>query len=94
MPGTRHFESVTFRLDPALKAALAKLASRDSKSLGALLRDMARERLSAERHRTFEAEAERQSRAAAEAARQPGTEEYAVMRELEHALDESDEAWK
>lgn len=94
MSDTRHYESVTFRLDRGLKAELADLANRDRKSLGALLRDLARDRINAEHHRSFEREARRQSRAAAKLARKPGTDEHAVMREIEAELGEFGSEWK
>lgn len=94
MPDIRHYESITFRLDPGLKAALADLANRDRKSLGALLRDLARDRVDAEHYRSFEREARRQSRVAASMAREPGTDEHTVMREIEAELDEFDGEWK
>lgn len=94
MPDTQHYESITFRLDRGLKAELADLASRDRKSLGALLRDIARDRINAEHHHSFEWEASRQSRAAAKLARKPGTDERAVMREIEAELGEFGGEWK
>ena len=46
--------------------------------------------------RVFEAEAHRQSRAIAERAKDPNSDEYAVMREIEADLDRDDFAgeWK
>lgn len=46
--------------------------------------------------RAFEAEAHRQSRAIAERAKEPNSDEYAVMREIEADLDRDDFAgeWK
>lgn len=87
-------DSVTFRIDPSLKAELSRLAERDRKSLGELLRDLARERVKLEHRRAFEAEARRQSLEAAAAARDPGTDEAAVMRELEADLAEFSDEWK
>jgi hypothetical protein len=84
-------ESVTFRLDPVLKAELIRLAEQDDKSLGELLRELARERVAREQHRRFEVEARRQSAAIAEHATRPGTDEYAIMRELEADLTNLDD---
>lgn len=81
-------ETVTFRIDPALKAALAELAEAESKPVGALLRELVRERVEQQRRRAFEAEARRQSRLIAAAARDPDSDEAAVMRELEASFDE------
>lgn len=84
-------ESVTFRLDPVLKAELMRLAEQDNKSLGELLRELARERVAREQRRLYEAEARRQSLAIAERAARPGTDEYAIMRELEADLTNLDD---
>lgn len=87
-------ESVTFRIDSTLKAELTRLAERDRKTLGELLRELAQERLDREHRRAFEAEARRQSAAIAERARTPGTDEYAIMRELEADLVDHGSEWK
>ncbi len=84
-------ESVTFRLDPVLKAELTRLAERDDKSLGELLRELARERVAREQRHRFEAEARKQSVAIAERAGRPGTDEYTIMRELEADLTSLDD---
>jgi hypothetical protein len=81
-------ETLTFRIDPALKAALAELAEAEAKPVGALLRELVRERIEQTRRREFEAEARRQSRLIAAAARDPDSDEAAVMRELEANFDE------
>lgn len=81
-------ETVTFRIDPALKAALAELAEAESKPVGALLRELVRERVEQQRRREFEAEARRQSRLVAAAAQDPDSDEAAVMREFESNFDE------
>lgn len=99
MPGDRnpsHYqksESVAFRVPASLKADLSRLATRNHQSLGELLRACARQRLALERHRDFKEEAHRQSREAAEAARDSVTDEHAVMRELEAELDEIENGW-
>jgi hypothetical protein len=93
MPRTSS-ETVTFRIDPALKAALADLAEEESKPLGALLRELVRERVAQRRRREFEAEARRQSLEAAALARDPDSDEAAVMRELEADLVEFADEWK
>jgi hypothetical protein len=81
-------ETVTFRIDPGLKAALAKLAEAESKPVGALLRELVRERVEQKRRRELEAEARRQSQLIAAAAQSPDSDEAAVMRELEANFDE------
>ena len=81
-------ETLTFRIDPALKAALAELAQAEAMPVGALLRKLVRERVEQKRRCEFEAEARRQSRLIAAAARDPDSDEAAVMRELEANFDE------
>ncbi len=82
-------ETVTFRIDPELKAALAEIAQRESKPVGELLRELVRERVEQKRRRAFEAEARRQSLEAAAVARDPDSDEAAVMRGLDADLEES-----
>ncbi len=93
MPDIRQHESVTFRVDPGLKAELVALAKRDHRSLGALLRDIARKRIEAEHQRSFAREARRQSLAAARMVREPGADEAAVLRELDADLEAFDREW-
>lgn len=87
-------DTVTFRIDPALKEELTRLAAQDQKTLGALMRDLARERVVVARRRAFEAEARRQAGEAATEARRSGTDEHEVMRELEADLDAFGDEWK
>ena len=87
-------ETVTFRIDPELKAALAEIAERESKPVGELLRELVRDRVEQKRRRAFEAEARRQSLEAAAVARDPNTDEAAVIRELDTDLDEFADKWK
>jgi hypothetical protein len=81
-------ETVTFRIAPALKAAFAEIAEQEHKPLGELLRQMIRELVEQKRRREFEAEARRQSLLLAEAARDPNSDEAAIMRELDANFDE------
>ncbi|MFC0269480.1 hypothetical protein [Kushneria aurantia] len=87
-------DTVTFRIDPGLKAELADIADRHHQSLGELLRNLARDRIAEEHRRAFEAEARRQSLEAAAAARDPQSDEHAVMRDLESDLEEFGDEWK
>jgi predicted transcriptional regulator len=82
-----HGESVTFRIDPALKAELARVAEQDRKSLGELLRELVRDRVAQERRRAFEAEARRQSLLIAERARDPNSDEAEVTRWIAEVTD-------
>jgi hypothetical protein len=73
-------DTVTFRLDPGLKAKLTRLAEQDHKSLGEFLRELAGERVERERRRVFEAEARRQSLLIGAQADDPNSDEAEVMR--------------
>jgi hypothetical protein len=53
-----------------------------------------KQRVEEQRRREFEAEARRQSREAAAAARNPESDEAQTMRELDALLDESASEWK
>jgi predicted transcriptional regulator len=90
----RQDETVTFRIDSTLKAELNRLAAEQHQSLGALIRDLAAQRVLQERRKRFEAEADRQSRAIAAAAKDPSTDEYAVMRELANDLGDFSDEWR
>lgn len=81
-------ETVTFRIAPALKAAFAEIAEQERKPVGELLREMVRARIEQKQRREFEAEARRQSLLLAEAARDPNSDEAAIMRELDANFDE------
>lgn len=80
-------DSITFRVDPALKAELTRLAGQDGKSLGELLRELARQRVATERRHAFEAEARRQSLLIAGRAGDPNSDDAAVMRWIGTAAD-------
>lgn len=87
-------ETLTFRVEPALKHALVKLASEERKPVGELLRELVRERVERRRRRAFEAEALRQSREAATVARNPNSDEAAMLRWLDANLDTLADEWK
>ena len=99
MPRTssnRKGETFTFRLDPALKAALTRSAEDERMQTADLIRQLVRDHLAAKERRAFEAEARRQSLAIAQRARDPDSDEALVLREIEAALDRDDFAseWK
>jgi hypothetical protein len=79
---------ITFRIPPGLKTAFAEIARQEAKPVGELLRDLIRERVRQKERREFEAEARRQCLEIAEAARDPNSDEAAVMRELDANFDE------
>jgi hypothetical protein len=85
---------LTFRIDPALKIELTKIAGQEDKPVGALLRELVQERVDRKRRRAFEAEARRQSLECAAAARDPNSDEAAVMRELEANFEDFAREWK
>jgi hypothetical protein len=86
-------ETLTFRLEPALKVAFIEIAGHEAKPVGALLRELVLDRVERQRARQFAAEARRQSREAAAAARDPASDEAAVMRELDADLEEFADEW-
>jgi hypothetical protein len=90
----RKVETVTFRIDSALKTAFAQIAAEEAKPVGELLRELVRDRVERKARREFEAEARRQSLEAAAAALDPRGEEAAVLRELEAELEEFSDEWK
>ena len=85
---------ITFRIPPALKTAFAEIAREEAKPVGELLRDLIRERVKQKERREFEAEARRECLAINAAARDPNSDEAAVMRELEADLEEFSKEWK
>lgn len=99
MPRTsQHPKETSFnlRLDPALKAAFTEATEAEDKPAAQVIRDFMRAYVRQRQQRAFEAEARRQSREAAARARDPSSDEYAVMREIEAELDRDDFAdeWK
>lgn len=89
-------ETFTFRLDPALKAALRRAAEDEQMQTADLIRQLVRDHLAAKERRAFEAEACRQSLAIARRTRDPNSDETRVMHEIEAGLDRDDFAdeWK
>ncbi|MDB5396788.1 MAG: hypothetical protein JWM91_4294 [Rhodospirillales bacterium] len=99
MPRTsQHPKETSFnlRIDPALKTAFTAAAQAEDKPAAQLVRDFMRAYVRQRERRAFETEARRQSLAVAERARDPHSDEYAVMREIEVEFDRDDFAdeWK
>ncbi len=99
MPRTsQHAKDSSFnlRIDPALKAAFTAATEAEDKPAAQVIRDFMRAYVKRSERHAFEAEARRQSRAIAERATDPNSDEYAVMREIEAELDRDDfaDAWK
>jgi predicted transcriptional regulator len=90
----RKDEILTFRVSPALKREVSKIARSEKKPVGAFLRDLLQERVDRKRQTAFEAEARRQCLLLAEAARDPTSDEYAVMQELDANFEEFAREWK
>ena len=87
-------DTFTFRLDPAMKAALARSAAADHKQPAEIVRDLVRDYLARRERRAFEAEARRQSLTLNARAEDPTSDEAQVMRELEADLDAFAGEWK
>jgi hypothetical protein len=90
----RKAETITFRIDPVLKIAIAKIAAEESKPIGELLRELVRERVEQKTRREFAAEARRQSLEAAAAAADACSDEAAALRELEADLEGFSDEWR
>jgi hypothetical protein len=95
---TLHSKDATFnlRIDPSLKTALSAATEAEDKPAAQVLRDFMRAYVKQRERRAFEAAARRQSLAIAERAKDPNSDVYAVMREIEADLDRDDFAneWK
>jgi len=84
---------LNLRVDPTLKAAFTAAAEAEHKPPAQVLRDFMRFYIERRERSTFAAEARRQSLLIAEQARDPRSDEYAVMRELDAEL-EDESFWK
>ena len=99
MPRTaRHPKDASFnlRIDPALKAAFTAATQAEDKPAAQVLRDFMRAYVKQRERREFEAEARRESLAIAEWTRDPSSDEYATLRELDAILDQDEfgDEWK
>ncbi len=86
--------SLTFRLEPALKAALAASAAEQRKQPAELMRELIRAHVEQRRRRTFEEEARRQCAIINQAAQDPHSDEAQIMRELVSHLEDIGNEWK
>lgn len=80
-------ETFNFRIDPALKTAFTQATEAEDKPAAQVLREFMRAYVE---RRTFEAEAQRQSRLIAERGRDPGSDEARSLRELDALLEADD----
>ena len=87
-------ETLTFRIDPALKDEFAEIAEMEAKPVGELLRELVREHVKRRKRLAFEAEARRQCEIINAAAQDPNSDEAQVMRELEAHFVEVMREWK
>lgn len=95
---TTHPKEATFnlRIDPVLKAEFSAATEAEDKPAAQVLREFMRRYVAERARAAYIAEAGRQSRAIAERAKDPTSDEYAVMRELEAELDADHfaDSWK
>lgn len=80
-------DTFNFRVDPALKADFQAATRAQHRPAAQVIRDFMRDYVQRQRHRDFLAEADRQSRAIAELAADPDSDEAQVLRELGDAFD-------
>lgn len=98
MSRTSHPKDTSFnlRIDPALKAAFTAATEAEDKPAAQVVRDFMRAYVKQRERHAFATEARRQSLEAAERARDPDSDEYIVMREIEAEFDRDDfgDEWK
>ncbi len=81
-------QTFNFRIDPALKVAFVAAAETADRPASQVLRDFMRAYVRRGERLAFAAEASRQSLAIAARAREPGSDEAAVMREIADEIDD------
>jgi hypothetical protein len=79
--------SFNFRIDPALQAAFTQATEADDKPAAQVPRDFMRACVKQRERRAFDAEARRQSRAAAKHRRDPRGDDTVSLKEYEAVLD-------
>jgi hypothetical protein len=87
-------ETITFRVDAALKEEFAEIAEKQAKPVGELLRELVREHIKQKKRGEFEAEARRQSLVIATAAQDPNSDEAQVLREMEAHFTDVMREWR
>jgi antitoxin component of RelBE/YafQ-DinJ toxin-antitoxin module len=87
-------ETITFRIDAALKDEFTEIAEEVHKPVGELLRELVRAHIKQKKRREFEAEARRQSLECAAAAADPDSDDAQVMREMEAHFADVMREWK
>ena len=89
MPRTsvhRKETSFNLRVDPALKAAFTAAAEAEDKPAAQVVRDLMRAYVKQREREAFREQARRDSLAAAQAAKDPNSDEAQIMRELDANL--------
>ncbi len=87
-------DTFTFRLEPAMKAALTRSASEVHKQPAEVLRGLVRDYLAQRERSAFEAEARQQCLAIYARAQDPASDEARVMRESEADMEAFGNEWK
>ena len=87
-------ETVTFRIEAALKGEIAEIAEAEHKPIGELLRELVRQHIKQRRRLAFEAEARRQCELLNATAEDPNSDEAQVMREMEAHFADVMREWK
>jgi antitoxin component of RelBE/YafQ-DinJ toxin-antitoxin module len=87
-------ETITFRIDSALKDEFTEIAEEVHKPVGELLRELVRAHIKQKKRREFEAEARRQSLECAAVAADPDSDDAQVMREMEAHFADVMREWK
>ena len=87
-------ETVTFRLEAALKDEFADIAAAEQKPVGELLRELVRLHVKQRKRLAFEAEARRQCEIINAAARDPNSDEARVMHEVDANFEDFAREWK
>jgi len=92
---TQHPKETSFnmRIDAHLKDAFTKATEADDRPAAQVVRTFMRAYVKQRERRVFTAEARRQSLEAAALARDPSSDEYTVMREIEAELEDGS-FWK
>jgi hypothetical protein len=80
-------ETFNFRIDPDLKAAFTAATEAEDRPAAQVLRDFMRAYVKRNARRGFLEEAHRQSLAIAERSRDPGTDDYESLQELDALFD-------
>jgi len=82
--------SFTMKLEPGLRNQFMKAAAASHRPASQLVRDFMRNYIEHHKKRDFVVAARKQSQSIAKRAARSGTDEYAMMREMENLLDEED----